>query len=209
MSSTKRKAEEGEAAVAPKKSKSKLGVLDMVKVAIRHEKNHQGSSRQGILKHLKEMYSYENANAIKKGLNSGVEKGQLICENKTRYKVSGDPEYEIPASERVEIKVIQDAQDETMTCERGDIVWIDYIGYIDLGSGAKKRFETGSNFEFMVGAGDVIKGMDKGVLGAKLREVRDVYIPSQMGYGKKGSGEDLPPDSNLIFYIKIARIQKA
>ena len=63
-------------------------------------------------------------------------------------------------------------------------------------------------FTFLVGDGDVIKGMDAGVLGMKLHGKRDVLIPWQLGYGKRGSGKDIPPESDLIFKIEMVELSQ-
>ena len=52
---SKRKSDDTVANGSSKKSKGK-SVLDMIVDAIRHEKNHLGSSRQSIIKNLKELY---------------------------------------------------------------------------------------------------------------------------------------------------------
>ena len=203
---TKRKPEETEEGSYPKKVKSGTTVVDKVMLAIRHEKNYLGSSRQSIVKLLKELFQYENDKAVKKALKTGVEKGVLVCENKTRFKVAGDAEYEMPPTERVDIHTIYEGDTKGAQVENGDMVEISYIGSLVFDDGKFKEFERGSKFLFQVGAGDVIKGMDRGVLGARLKEVRNVLIPSKLAYGKKGSGPDVPPDSDLKFEITMKRI---
>jgi FKBP-type peptidyl-prolyl cis-trans isomerase len=204
---SKRKPEEEGSEKGPAK-KAKAGggtVIDKICACIRHEKNYLGSSRQAIVKLLKELYQYDNDNAVKKALKSAVEKKQLVCENKTRFKVAGE-EYEIPASEIVDIKVVSEGSADGARAEKGDVVQINYIGHLLLEGGGLKEFERGNKFEFQVGAGDVIKGMDRGVVGARLHETRNVSIPSNLAYGKKGSGPDVPPESNLMFRITLVKI---
>ena len=92
-------------ALLPRKSSQALPV-DKVMLTIRHEKNYLGSSRQSIVKLLKELFQYENDKAVKKALKTGVERGVLVCVNKTRFKVAGDAEYEMLPTERVYINTI-------------------------------------------------------------------------------------------------------
>ena len=35
----------------------------------------------------------------------------------------------------------------------------------------------------------------------------EVYIPSEMGYGDRGAGRDIPGNSSLIFEIQLIKIQ--
>jgi FKBP-type peptidyl-prolyl cis-trans isomerase len=67
-------------------------------------------------------------------------------------------------------------------------------------------FDQGSNFKFQVGAGDVIKGMDQSVMGMKVGGERTVRIPPSLGYGKRGSGPEIPPSSTLIFEFLLQSI---
>ena len=54
-----------------------------------------------------------------------------------------------------------------------------------------------------MGAGEVIKGWDVGVMGMRPGEQRRLTIPSKLGYGKRGSAPDIPPDATLVFDITL------
>lgn len=49
----------------------------------------------------------------------------------------------------------------------------------------------------------VIQGWSKGVPGMKVGGVRKLTIPSELGYGKTGSGPDIPADTDLVFVIEL------
>ena len=203
----------------PKKS-SKMNLLQMIIEAIRSEKKPDGSSRIFIKKYLNEKFNYTKENLIKKALQNGVASNHLIA-NKASFKVNGDEEYEVPEEERIKIEEKMIGDNDGLIVQNGDTVFIDYIGsYIGSrlinndnndnnangSSSYYKQFEKGKKFEFIVGNKDVIKGMDMGVLGMKLNGKRNVYIPSKLGYGKKGAGPDLPPNSDLLFQITVKQI---
>jgi FKBP-type peptidyl-prolyl cis-trans isomerase len=61
-------------------------------------------------------------------------------------------------------------------------------------------------FKFVLGHGEVIKGWDEGFLllneGAKAR----LIIPSSLGYGDQGAGDDIKPFSTLIFDVELVKI---
>src|SRR5574343_472939 len=61
-----------------------------------------------------------------------------------------------------------------------------------------KAFDQGE-FSFLLGVGQVVPGFDKGVLGMQVGETRKVYIPSEMGYGARGAGAAIPPNTDLVF----------
>ena len=40
-----------------------------------------------------------------------------------------------------------------------------------------------------------------------LAPKRRLTIPPSLGYGKRGSGKDIPPDSTLVFEVTLKSIQ--
>lgn len=62
-------------------------------------------------------------------------------------------------------------------------------------------------FEFKLGAGRVIKGWDQGVLGMKVGGKRKLVVPSELGYGKSGAGNVIPPDSTLVFVVELLGVE--
>ena len=49
----------------------------------------------------------------------------------------------------------------------------------------------------------MIKGMDAGVKGMKLGGKRVIRVPWSLGYGKRGSKPDIPPEADLVFTIEL------
>jgi len=86
-------------------------------------------------------------------------------------------------------------------------VKIEYTGKLDDG----KVFDATSRHNneplpFTVGGGQVIPGMDQGVLGMKVGGVRDITIPPDLGYGEDDMGV-IPPNSTLHFKIKLVAVE--
>jgi FKBP-type peptidyl-prolyl cis-trans isomerase len=62
-------------------------------------------------------------------------------------------------------------------------------------------------FGFIVGAGKVIKGWDEGLVGMKEKGARRLLlIPPDKGYGEKGAGDRIPPNSALVFEVETVQI---
>jgi FKBP-type peptidyl-prolyl cis-trans isomerase FkpA len=74
-----------------------------------------------------------------------------------------------------------------------------------------KEFDSSRNggqpFSFVVGAGQVIKGWDQGVLGMKVGGKRRLVIPADLAYGDIGAGGVIPPGATLIFDVDLVAIE--
>lgn len=66
-----------------------------------------------------------------------------------------------------------------------------------------KVFDSSNNFSFRLGVGEVIKGWDAGIAGMRVGEKRRLYVPAHLGYGKRGAGRDIPPNSALVFDVEL------
>jgi peptidylprolyl isomerase len=91
----------------------------------------------------------------------------------------------------------------------GDTVKVDYTGKLEDGtvfdSSTDEQFGHVQPLEFTVGAGQMIPGFDKGVVGMKVGEEKTITIPPEEGYGDQQQGP-IPPNSTLIFDVKLVEI---
>jgi FKBP-type peptidyl-prolyl cis-trans isomerase len=83
-------------------------------------------------------------------------------------------------------------------------VYIYYEGKLVDGRVFDKNFGQSSTFNFKVGSGSVIKGMDLAVLQMKKNGKSRAVVPSALGYGEAGSGK-IPPFSPLVFDILVTK----
>ena len=94
----------------------------------------------------------------------------------------------------------------------GDTITVNYVGMLQDGTKFDSSYDRGVPFSFALGAGNVIKGWDDALLGAKVGEKLSVTIPPELGYGASGipdgkGGYIIPQNATLIFNIEVLKIQ--
>jgi peptidylprolyl isomerase len=118
------------------------------------------------------------------------------------------PKASKPALTKMEIK---DTKPGTgPAAANGDLLFMLYTGTLADGTmfdSTSKR--ANKPFTFTLGAGEVIKGWDKGLAGMKVGGKRTIGIPWAEGYGEQGSGETIPPKSDLYFDVELLDLVKA
>lgn len=90
----------------------------------------------------------------------------------------------------------------------GDTVWVSYVGKLTNGKEFDSSAKTGRPYKVTIGAGQVIKGWDQGLVGVKEGMHRKLEIPYQLAYGEAGSGDTIPPNADLVFDIDVHTVLK-
>lgn len=88
----------------------------------------------------------------------------------------------------------------------GNTVTVHYVGTTQDGVKFDSSYERGEPFSFTVGAGKVIAGWEKGLIGMKIGGQRILVIPADMAYGNRQVGA-IPPNSPLVFSIELLSIK--
>lgn len=98
------------------------------------------------------------------------------------------------------------------TAAAGDSVTVNYVGSLTDGTvfdASVNHPETAQGFTFSLGAGQVIKGWDQGIVGMKVGGKRTLIIPAALAYGDQAIGNIIPAGSTLIFEVKLLKVQKS
>ncbi|OLC84729.1 MAG: hypothetical protein AUH72_01020 [Acidobacteria bacterium 13_1_40CM_4_65_8] len=91
----------------------------------------------------------------------------------------------------------------------GRTVTVSYAGWFydtRRPDGKGNQFDASTSFPFVLGAGRVIAGWDRGVLGMKVGGQRRLIIPPELAYGSTGF-QSIPPNATLVFDITLLGVQ--
>ena len=95
------------------------------------------------------------------------------------------------------------------TAAPGDTITVNYIGALPNGTVFDASANHGTTgFTFQLGAGQVIKGWDQGIVGMKEGGKRVLRIPAALAYGSQAIGDVIPANSDLIFEVELLKVQK-
>lgn len=89
----------------------------------------------------------------------------------------------------------------------GNRVTVHYTGRFVDGTVFDSSVSRNEPFQFVLGAGQVIEGWDKGVQGMRVGGKRTLSIPPELGYGAMDYGP-IPGGSTLIFEVELLKVEK-
>ncbi len=92
----------------------------------------------------------------------------------------------------------------------GDVVVVNYVGERSLdGTEFDNSYDKGAPLPVKLGAGNVIKGWDDGLVGVQAGERLQLDIPADLAYGDTPQGEIIQPGDALSFVIDVVAVVPA
>ena len=144
---------------------------------------------------------------------------QFTAHIQQEIEANKESEIHINKNKGAEYQAHNAGQDGVRTCESGlqiktvrqgygkqpkdgNKVLVNYVGTLIDGT----QFDTNENIEFNVN--NVVKGFKEGLLLMKEGEKAILTMPSDLAYGDKGVGQEIPGGSTLIFEVELLRVTR-
>ena len=105
------------------------------------------------------------------------------------------------------IEILNNVPGEGIKIINHSKIIVHYIGRLEDGSEFDNSYKRKKPFSFQIGTRQVIEGWELGLMGMRKNGRRTIFIPSKLAYGKKGVGDQIPPNSNLIFDIEVIEVK--
>ena len=110
------------------------------------------------------------------------------------------PEGAPPADLTIEDLAVGDGEEAAP----GRTAVVHYVGVaFSTGEEFDASWNRGEAFVVPLGAGAVIAGWDRGVVGMKVGGRRRLVIPPELAYGDRGAGAVIAPGETLIFVVDL------
>ncbi len=104
----------------------------------------------------------------------------------------------------LQYKIIKEGKGKKPTAS--DTVTTHYKGTLIDGKVFDSSYDRGEPATFPVGG--VIKGWTEALQLMPVGSKWELYIPSELAYGKRGAGADIGPDSTLVFEVELLSIKE-
>ncbi len=143
----------------------------------------------------------EGANAINNAANAEVAPtGASDATGNSVTATEANPEADV-----TELKIVDERVGTGPTANTGDQLSMNYKGTLLNGKVFDQSYGRGP-FDFQLGAGNVIKGWDQGIVGMKVGGKRKLVIPADLAYGAQSPSPDIPANSTLVFEVELLSV---
>jgi FKBP-type peptidyl-prolyl cis-trans isomerase len=89
----------------------------------------------------------------------------------------------------------------------GDTLTVNYLGVaFSTGEVFDNSWDRGQPIKVPLGAGRVIKGWDRGLVGMREGGRRILTIPPELAYGRQGYPPAIAPNETLVFVVDLVKL---
>ncbi|XP_028846744.1 peptidyl-prolyl cis-trans isomerase FKBP7 [Denticeps clupeoides] len=120
------------------------------------------------------------------------------------------PSLMVAARDEVDTEVLFMPENCTQKSKKGDLLNAHYDGFLAK-DGSKfycsRSVKEGHPQWFVLGVGQVIKGLDLGLTNMCPGEKRKVTVPPSLAFGEKGKGP-VPPNATVVFEVELYAVSR-
>jgi hypothetical protein len=117
-----------------------------------------------------------------------------------------------PVAERREsglrVFIVKEGDESAPIGAKGDSYTVHYTGWLPSGEMFDSSKQPGRQPFTITIPGGVIQGWNEGLVGMRVGETRRLFIPPALGYGERGAGGVIPPNSWLVFDVELLDVKK-
>lgn len=163
-----------------------IDIESMEEYKRRYHKEHE--DKKNLMQKLGEEVLKEAEQALK-FYEEGTLKGRLVNKNQG-------------------MKVMVVDEGSATKAEFGEGVDVHYYGFFKDGTSFDNSYKSGKPFRFSIGGTGAIDGFSAGITEVGQGGSAILDIPSSLAYGRSGYPPVIPPDTDLLFYIKVDKVYK-
>ncbi|QDV41185.1 Peptidyl-prolyl cis-trans isomerase Mip precursor [Stieleria neptunia] len=114
---------------------------------------------------------------------------------------AGDPPEFSSTDSGLRYRILRNSDGQKPTA--ASTVTVNYRGWLNSGKVFDSSYERGEPTTFPLG--NVIAGWTEGMQRVGEGGMIELWVPSRLGYGERGSPGSIPPHSNLHFIVELVR----
>ncbi|WP_291718851.1 FKBP-type peptidyl-prolyl cis-trans isomerase [Magnetospirillum sp. 64-120] len=104
------------------------------------------------------------------------------------------------------VQITEQALGDGESAQRHSRVTIHYSGWLADGTMFDTTRTDGIPQTFTINGGDIIAGLEQGIVGMKSGGRREIVIPPALAYGAKGLSGHIPPNATLRFDVEVVAV---
>lgn len=156
------------------------------------------------------VYVIIQSNTSANNNSTGSQTAQQQCTDSQTETVVAAPTAYLPTEPVTSLQQTDLTVGSGQAAKDGDCLVVKYYGTLaSNGKEFDQDFTETSGFAFQLGKGQVIAGWDQGLVGMKVGGTRRLVIPASLAYGSQSPSSAIPANSDLVFVVKLLRIQNS
>ncbi|XP_072224906.1 peptidyl-prolyl cis-trans isomerase FKBP10-like [Leuresthes tenuis] len=103
--------------------------------------------------------------------------------------------------DKIQIRTLNKPTGCSRVTAASDFIRYHFNGTLLTGETFQSSYSKNGTYDTYLGQGDLIKGLDEGLLGMCVGERRIIIVPPFLAFGENGHGTKVPPQATLVFEV--------